>query len=129
MPLGENIKRAREKAGLSRQEFGAKIGKGFSTVQKYELNIVKPPVKTLEKISVILSVPAGELMGSERIDEDMYGKETSDETYINLAENIQRFHGDKARMNRAFDTMTSTGQKKAADNVEDLAKIPEFQKK
>jgi transcriptional regulator with XRE-family HTH domain len=65
MPLGENIKKARENAGLTQKDLAQKIGKGFSTVQKYELNLVDPPIEVLNKLADALDVPIFYLLDTQ----------------------------------------------------------------
>lgn len=64
MSIGKNIKQAREIAGITQSELAQKIDKGFSTVQKYELDIVSPPISTLKKIADALEASVYDLLGS-----------------------------------------------------------------
>jgi transcriptional regulator with XRE-family HTH domain len=61
--IGENIKRARKAAGLTQQQLADKIEKGFSTVQKYELGLVSPPLDILGKIAEALDFSLGYFIG------------------------------------------------------------------
>ena len=49
--IGENIKNARECAGLTQKELAALIGKSKSSVQKYEQGSVEIPGSVLDKIA------------------------------------------------------------------------------
>lgn len=68
MTIGKRIKRARENAMLTQKELAEKIGKGFSTVQKYELDLVSPPLETLQKIAEVLCIQSSDLLGMESTD-------------------------------------------------------------
>ena len=61
MSIGENIKKYRKEKGLTQKELADKIGKDFSTVQKYELNISQPPIDVLNSHSSIISHTASEI--------------------------------------------------------------------
>lgn len=67
MSLGKQIKKAREASHLTQKELSQKIGKGFSTVQKYELDLVSPPIEILQKIAQILNVPVFSLLGNQSV--------------------------------------------------------------
>lgn len=62
MELGKRIKQARENAKLTQKELAERVEKGSSTIQKYELDLVSPPLVTLDKISKILNVPLADLL-------------------------------------------------------------------
>lgn len=64
MSIGKSIKQAREASGITQSELAQKINKGFSTVQKYELDIVSPPIGTLKKIADVLEVSVFDLLGA-----------------------------------------------------------------
>lgn len=64
MSIGDNIKTAREKAGITQKQLSEKIGRGFSTVQKYEMGIITPPLKTILSIASVLNVDPEWLISS-----------------------------------------------------------------
>ncbi len=53
---GEIIRKARENAGMSRQELGAKIGEKTGTVAKIENEELRPPDATVRKIEKVLKI-------------------------------------------------------------------------
>lgn len=65
MLIGENIKKYRKEKGLTQKELADKIGKGFSTVQKYELNISQPPIDVLNRIADTLDINVSKLFDIE----------------------------------------------------------------
>lgn len=65
MLIGEKIKKYRKEKGLTQRELADKIGKGFSTVQKYELNISQPPIDVLNRIADTLDINVSKLFDIE----------------------------------------------------------------
>ena len=61
--ISKAIKSARTDAKMTQAELAQKIGKGTSTVQKYEMGIVEPNMDTIIKIAEALSVPVETLLG------------------------------------------------------------------
>ncbi|MGM9593152.1 MAG: helix-turn-helix domain-containing protein [Candidatus Onthomonas sp.] len=59
--IGQKIKAARKSCGLTQKELADKIGKGFSTVQKYENGQVEPPTSVIAEIARILGITPLEL--------------------------------------------------------------------
>lgn len=128
MTLGERIQSTRKKAGYTQQDLATKIGVATITVRQYELGKRQPNLETLQNIAKALETPLGELMGLEYMGGGLWGKEADPEVYEKVAGNIEKFHGKKAQLNKAFDRLNEIGQRKAVENIEDLAKIPEYQK-
>lgn len=52
--LGTNIKNAREKAGLTQEELGAKIGVTGVTIMRYEKGTREPRLDVLKKLAAAL---------------------------------------------------------------------------
>jgi len=53
---GRKIKEARERAGMSRQELGAKVGEKTNTIAKIENEELRPPDATVKKIEKLLGI-------------------------------------------------------------------------
>ena len=104
MSIGENIKKYRKEKGLTQKELADKIGKGFSTVQKYELNISQPPIDVLNRIADTLDINVSKLFyientlnqsaDDEAQRQEMYLKELRKDT-INKYDSLDPF-GQKA---------------------------------
>lgn len=61
--IGENIKRVRNKLGLTQDDLVRKSGVKHTTLTKIESNVViKPSVQTVAKIAKSLGVPMEELV-------------------------------------------------------------------
>lgn len=71
MTLGERIKEARKKQGLTQEDLAIKLNKrGKSIVQKYESDDTVPSISILKEIAIILNIPIGKLMGDNNISND-----------------------------------------------------------
>ena len=61
--IGENIKKARNKLGLTQDDLGRKSGVKHTTLTKIESDVVvKPSVQTVAKIAKALGVPMEDLV-------------------------------------------------------------------
>jgi transcriptional regulator with XRE-family HTH domain len=61
--IGENLKRARFRAGLTQQELADKAGTTQTTVARIERDAVEPEVTTIRKLATALDVRIAELLG------------------------------------------------------------------
>lgn len=57
MLIGEKIRNARKNKKLTQRQLAERIGKGYSTVQKYEIGVIEPPIQILKKIATVLELP------------------------------------------------------------------------
>jgi transcriptional regulator with XRE-family HTH domain len=60
--IGENLKRARFRAGLTQQELADKAGTTQTTVARIERDAVEPEVTTIRKLAAALDVRIVELL-------------------------------------------------------------------
>ena len=178
MSLGKRIKQARENAKLTQKELADKADKGFSTIQKYEMDLVSPPLKALQKIADALEIPLNQLLDQNEdavqnliemsktfpdlsIEDrpGAYGVHLGGNlplskmppeqvTYLirsreaTLDENMKPQWEIRGAVSRSaleedgrkqdllihFGKLNDKGQQKAVEQVEDLAKIPDYQK-
>ncbi len=83
MTVGERVKQARLKAGLSADELAAKIGKDRSTVYRYESNeIEKLPTSIIEPLSRALGVHPSYLMGWEEREDKLTPPTITDDVVV-----------------------------------------------
>jgi transcriptional regulator with XRE-family HTH domain len=61
--IGEHLKDARVRAGLTQQELADKSGLTQTTVARVERDAVQPEVSTLRKLAEALDVSIGKLLG------------------------------------------------------------------
>lgn len=64
MEIGKEIKEAREKAGMSREELALRLGVSYWTIAKYETGERTPDAPMLKKISKVLKVSIDHLVGN-----------------------------------------------------------------
>lgn len=151
MEIGDLIKNARKKAGLTQQELADKMGVSYVNVSQWETGRRIPKFETRKKIADLLGVPLSSLFlvseldpkfgGSEEIEREifftLFEQKGIPMKYL-LSEYGELFPFLSGKSDKevqiqndllsAFDSMNSTGQQKAVENVRDLAKVPEYQK-
>lgn len=146
MTVGEQIRNIRKAKGWTQKRLGEACGIAEPTIRRYELGKLNPKIETLQRIAKALGVSTFELEDNlmDKVNKyllENYSSvkgEISPINMINLMNKLSQStqehsqtptnETDRGRMLSAFDTMNEKGQKKAADNVEDLAKVPEYKK-
>lgn len=138
MEVWQNIRNIRKAKKMTQQELADRIGKGKSTVQKYELGITCPPLDVIRKICLVLDCDFHDIVQSDppyqsteesrRQAEELMGKEPG---YLNSNIPTEQSEKEKRvqRVRAAFDSMSQEGQEEATRRVEELARLPEYQKK
>jgi len=61
--IGEHLKRARYRAGLTQQELADKAGTTQTTVARIERDAVEPEITTIRKLAAALDVRIADLLG------------------------------------------------------------------
>lgn len=64
MSVGQNIKKARKKAGMTQKELAQKLGLSFQSIAQWENDLRNPKVETLRKIANALECDPAELDSS-----------------------------------------------------------------
>lgn len=148
MITSERIDKFLQEKGWSRRRLAKEAKIPPSTLQSAMERGEITDTRLLEKISIALNIPAVELLGLEYMGGNFWGKEADDETVIKIAQNMEHWreinHMDTQglvdgsvveaeflcnRMTAAFNQLNEKGQQIAADRVEELTKIPDYQKK
>ncbi len=112
--FGQKMKAARKSRHMTQRELADKLGKNFSTIQKYENGVIEPPVSMYVEIAGALGITPIELM----------------ETAIPWPEDMQASTEARDRRSRlifGYDNLNPTGQQIAVERVEELTKIPDYQ--
>lgn len=126
MTLGQKIRQARQDRKVTQKELAARIGKSFSSIQKYEMDLATPPLETLEKIALSLRVPFFALIDDNvkdlKIDESGISVK---ESLIDGDDEIYALDEIKFLLRR----LNESGQRKAVERVEELTEIPRYQAK
>ncbi len=144
MTVGEKIKQARKKAGLTQKKLGEKLGVSAAMVAQYEKGVRNPKWETLRSIATALNVETSSLLG----DWDNYSPSemarTMSETLTTMAESSNQAISES--MNEAINAMSamakdekellsdyrnlnSYGKEEARKRVNELTEIPKYQKK
>ena len=138
MEIWKNIQKFRKAKKMTQQELADRIGKGKSTVQKYELGITCPPLDVIRKICEVLECDFHDIVQSDPPHqstpesrhevEKLMGKEPG---YLDGQLPTEQSETDKRlqRVKTAFDVMSQDGQEEATRRVEELSRLPEYQKK
>ena len=128
MTLGQKIRQARQGRKITQKELAARIGKSFSSVQKYEMDLATPPLETIEKIALSLGVPFLAFIDDRvkylGVDEsgvtfDMSMLDDDDENALVRLDEI------KFLLRR----LNERGRDKAVERIEELTEIPRYQAK
>ena len=126
MTIGKNIQKYRNQCNLTQKQLSEKIGKGFSTVQKYEIDAIQPPLDVLKKIADVLSIPVSYLL------EDVYNNPYDQLEVIaanmeNILKNMDIDTPEK-KILLAYDKLNQTGKEIAVQRVEELTEIERYTK-
>ena len=65
MQIGERIKAARKKAGLTQKQLGGKMGISYQAVAQWENDLRNPKIESLRAIANALEVPLRDLISVE----------------------------------------------------------------
>ena len=65
MEMWKNIQKIRKSKKMTQQELADRIGKGKSTVQKYELGITCPPLDVIRKICEVLDCDFNDIVQAD----------------------------------------------------------------
>lgn len=153
--LCEKIRQARKQKGLTQEQLAKMLNVKRAVISKYETGIVEPSLKQIQRIAEVLKVPVAFLLEWEESEERLISTglsiedvcfelalspkdlkkilenndAVSTEKIIRIAKMLTKIHNNlEKKLLSNFYKMNETGQKKAADLVEDLAKIPDYQK-
>lgn len=133
MNEGDNIRRIRKEKGLTQSQLAKKAGISEISVRKYESGKRKPKLETMEKIANALDVPLDEILDHRSLllqlmeslqisgdDENEILDDNTNEERPVITERYIIFELQKLNID---------GQIRLLEHIEDLSKIPEYQKK
>ena len=121
MHIGETMKRARKKAGLTQKELAEKAGLALITIQQYERNVREPRLDNIKKIANILNLSFHELDPLFPDEEGMY---YADE----LTTPPTRESDLKEDLLNNYEKLNIDGKLRVNEHVELLLKVPEYRK-
>ena len=157
MTIGDRIKAARKKAGMTQAELANRLGISYVGISQWENNLRNPKIGTLKKIADALGVPLGELSGLDDAVDSLSKsglslEDVSEEMSVPLdtlrhvldndeipSDFVQKvasvatalsseLERDTRRLTRAFFALNYVGQQKAIERVEELTEIPKYQR-
>lgn len=148
--LGERIRRTRIEKGMSQEALAEAMGTTKSTISKYELGRRDLNSNNIQRIADALGVSAAQLLGYEKTHEIIPGRlkviknedpNADSISYTIEANDIEAYEYGLGIFSRAgvpipllirlvsaFDSLNEQGQSIAVDRVEELTKIPDYQK-
>ncbi len=123
MTVGERIKAARKKRGMSQKELADKLGIPYQGISQYERGVRNPKTATLLRIAEALEVPYTEL---EAVAE--YQKTTYWGRIENIYNNLVGLSCSEFAevFRQCFPQLNEQGQKKLAAYLQDLIKIEDY---
>lgn len=148
MTIGDRIRDARKSAGLTQAQLAKKSGVAAISIHQYETGKRQPQLEQLIRISSALNVDMLDIselegyMSEYRFTLKEIGnhgqviKENCSikEIYSLLSNDEKHELWDRlltplqTQLMKAFNSMNITGQRKAVENVMDLARVPDYQK-
>lgn len=147
MTIGQRIKEARKKAGLTQKELGAKLGIAYQTLAQWENDLRNPKQETIRRIADALNCDffwllLGESLSIEErsalsamivfnTDNPYIKKAAMHAVYRSEGEHIRQgysFSETEIELIRKFGMLNEAGQQKAIERVEELTGIPKYRK-
>ena len=124
--VGENIKKIRRVRGVTQAELSQAIGVNRATIARYESGGIQLSMEMAIKIANALGCSVGDFYPMDSPERELgpiY------QNSYNILENFRPPEQTKQeRLTAAFDRLNDKGQEVAVDRVEELGKIPEYQK-
>lgn len=114
MTIGQRIKDARKRSGLTQKGLAMQIGAATGTIQQYELGKRQPRLEQLRRIALALNTTVSELV------EPGYWATVPPEEYA------ESWEDSRDRLNSSLEQMNELGMIKVADYAEDI--LPRYQK-
>ena len=123
MAVGDQIRRARKKAGLKQSELAEKLGVAVITIGQYERNQRQPRYDQLQRIAAALGTTVNWLLPPDNYWEDENGVGHTEPMTPALSEDELR-----GQLNDSFSVLNLIGQQKAVERVEELTEISKYQR-
>lgn len=127
MAVGERIKQARKKAGLTQQELANALGVKYQMIGQYENGKRNPKLQTILKIAQALEVGLFDLISEEEYETllDLRVKERIQNELD--SGKIRIIESDEQRLVNSFSKLNKAGKDKVIEYTEDLAGNLEYQ--
>lgn len=128
MNIGQKIKHARTKKGLTQKQLGEKLGSTQQMIAQYESGKHTPKIDTLNHIAEALDVSLADLLSSNILNlTDSVIDLFSDGNAQYLGTSTPDSSQERYLISQ-FRELNDKGKKKATDYVDDLIQIPKYKK-
>ena len=117
MTVGERIKAARKNAGMTQKELADKLNISYVGVSQWENNLRNPKFETLQRIADALDTEVNIFISGQTLEQ----RDQAMKDYV-----AKRFN--EAQLMTAFNKLNDKGQQVAVERVEELTKIPDYQR-
>lgn len=129
MTIGERIKFCRERAKLTQDELGKKVGVTGVAIMRYEKGTRQPRIEQIVTIATELGVSPLALMGDEvTADTVALVLGGSFEAANNYKKMGYAFTDVEFTLIKSFSNLNDEGQQKAVERVEELTEIPRYRR-
>lgn len=140
MTIGEQIKAARKKAGLTQAQLSEKSGVAAISIHQYEAGKREPRLEQLLRLAPALNVSMAYLLGVEDAEGNMlstYFADPDDFEFVKMLgldtpAGRQAFslelplNGPASRVKQAWAKLNEEGKEKAAERIEELSEISRY---
>ena len=124
MTIGERIQTLRKERNITQKQLSEMIGKGFSTVQKYEINAIQPPIDIIAKIAAALSVSVPDLLsGVDSVVVNLHEQAEREKRDIRSPINLRLY---REQMLQAYEQLNAIGKKTAMERIIELSEIERY---
>lgn len=133
--MGVRIQQLREKHGLSHSEMSQKTGIPARTIKRYEEGVWAPKAKDLQLIALSLSESVGALVGygDDNLTTILIAEHPDDVVILDERGTPHFYYEETLEQQKQLDSLfmklNEEGQRVAVERVEELTKIPDYQKK
>lgn len=125
--FGERLRSARMNVGMTQAELAAKLGLTYQSVSQWERCDHSPRVDTVMRIADALGVSADFLLDVGGVEMELPDWLRSRDTQKPAAI-VEWTQEAEERISAALEKLNTTGQNVAVERVEELTKIPDYQK-
>ena len=118
--IGENIKTARIKKGLTQQELASALNTTKAAVSRYELDKREPRYRLLQEIAQILDVSCSDLIGDSSVELEMRRSALRDQIQESLTEMDAFEKKMESELLDLYRQLNFEGKQLAADHLAEL---------
>ncbi|MDO4175223.1 MAG: helix-turn-helix transcriptional regulator [Eubacteriales bacterium] len=137
--IGENIKKFRTRKGLTQKQLGELLGVSAQMIGQYETGVRNPRYSTVKKIASALDVLELDIIDYEHPTNKNRAEDALLRSWLEVRQYIQGKAGTEIEdesfvqfikdISESGNFLNEQGKQVAIDRVEELTKIPDYQKK